>query len=121
VENARHFRLKDVEIVWETPSPERWQSALVVENVHDLTLDVVSAKQASNSANGASEPASAVVLKGVDNAVVRNCQAQEGTSTFLCVTGAGTRDVMLWHNDTRAATAPLQVSAEVDRDAVHQE
>jgi hypothetical protein len=120
VENARHFRLKDVEIVWETPNPEHWQSALAVENVHDLTLDGVSARQASNSANGASEPSSAVVLKGVDTAVVRNCQAQEGTSTFLRVTGANTRDVALWHNDTRAAGVPVQISSEVDRGSVQQ-
>jgi hypothetical protein len=121
VENARNFRLKDVEFVWDTPAVAKWQSALVLDNVHRLTLDGVSARQAANAANGANEPSAAIVLKGVDGAVVRNCPAQEGTATFLHVTGANTRGVEVWRNDLRAARHPVQLSTEVDASAVLQD
>jgi polygalacturonase len=115
IENARNFRLKDVEINWQSPSPEHWQSALVVNNVHGLVLDGLSARQA---ANGTQAPA--VVFNAVDGAVVKNCQAQAGSGTFLQVSDAATRDVVLWGNDLRLASAPLALAAGSDPKAVRE-
>ena len=115
LENARNFCLKDVEIVWETPCSEQWQSALAVENVQGLTLDGLSARQAPNGTD-----APAVVLKGINGALVKNCRAQEGTGTFMNVTGEGTRDIVLWGNDIRAARVPVHVSGEVNQGAVRE-
>src|SRR5712692_9549997 len=74
IENARNFRLSDVEIAWQVGSPGHWQNALVVENVQGLVLDGLSARQAASSTK-----APAVLFKAVDGAVVRDCQAQVGT------------------------------------------
>ena len=61
VDNARYFRMKDIEVVWDAPYSDRWRNTLVVENVTDLVLDVISARQSPNSPGFA-----AIVLNGVD-------------------------------------------------------
>ena len=116
IENARNFRLDDVEIIFAEPSQSHWQSALVVNDVQGLTLDGLSVRQAPN---GASAPA--VLLNNVQGAVIRNAQAQPGTGIFLQVAGASTRDIALWRNDLRLAKEPLSRGAEVNQDALHQE
>lgn len=78
LENARNFRFKDVEIVWEQPSSVEWRSALSVENVDNLLLDNVSTCQAPNGSD-----APAIALKHVSNAIVRDCQAQPGAGAFV--------------------------------------
>jgi hypothetical protein len=115
IENARNFKLKDVDVAFEEPSNDHWQSALVVQNVNGLILDGVSARQAPNGTD-----APAVVIKNVDGAVVRDCQAPDGTGTFLQLAGASTRNVVLWGNDFRLARAPVNRSADVDQSAVHE-
>ena len=67
IENARSFRMKDVEVAWEAPVSDEWQSALMVENVHGLTLDGVITPQAPNT-NGALP----VVYKNVNGLENRN-------------------------------------------------
>lgn len=113
IENARNIQLKDVAINWETPSLDHWRSALVVDNVQGLTLDGVSARPSP-----VAPAAPAVTLQNVDGAVVRNCQAQAGTGTFLRVAGDATQEVVLWGNDLRRAQTPIALSAEVKPGAV---
>lgn len=67
IDNAIDLRLKDFEIVWDTPAAPAFRSTLVVENVHGLVLDGVSAKPVPN---GSTEPA--VVLKSVDGVLERD-------------------------------------------------
>ena len=115
VDNALNFRMKDVEVVWDTPHSDRWRSALVIENVKGLTLDGVSARQSPNSPDAA-----AIVFNGVDGALVQHCRAQAGTAHFLSVTGIGAHDIVFRANDTREARVPVQVSGEVSHDAVRE-
>ncbi len=115
IENAHNFRLNDVKIIWEGPTSSHWESALVVNNVKGLVLDGLSARQAANDTQAA-----AVVFKGVDGAVLRNCEAQTGTGTFLQVADAATRDVVLWGNDLRQAAKPVAVAAGGNRKAVQE-
>ena len=115
IENAHNIRLNDVEINWEGPTASHWQSALVVNNVQGLVLDGLSARQANDPAGAA-----AVVLNGVDGAVVRNCRAQAGTGTFLRVAGQASRGVVLSGNDMRQASTAVETSAEVDPKAVRE-
>ena len=112
VENARNFRLKDVEIHWQGPVSEHWRSALTVENVQGLLLENVSAGPAGGEAP-------AVVFKDVAGATLRACEAQAGTGAFLHVTGA-TRDVWLAGNDFRQAGVSVTRGAEVGPGAVRE-
>lgn len=59
LENARNFRLKDVEVTWEAPCSPDWRSALVVQGVDGLLLEGF----AGSPAPGADAPA--VVLTNV--------------------------------------------------------
>ena len=67
IENAKTLRLKEFEIVWDPPVAQAFRSTLVVENVHGLILDGVSAKPVPN---GSKEPA--VILKTVDGVLERD-------------------------------------------------
>jgi len=98
---VRNLRLRDVEIVWEGPGSAKWKSGLAFEEVAGLTLDGVRAVQAPGA-----ESAPAVLLYQVDRAVIRDCQAAEGTGTFFLFTGEGTKDILLERNDFRLARLP---------------
>jgi len=97
-ELARNLRLRDFEVIWEKPLYDRWQSALSFENIRGLVLDGVSARQAHD---GGAAPA--ILFKKVEDAVVRDCRAAEGTGTFLLFSGPGVKDIVLWGNDIRRA------------------
>ena len=67
IDNAVDLRLKEFEIVWEKPVAPAFRSTLVIENVHGLIMDGVTAKPVPN---GSSEPA--VILKAVDGVLENN-------------------------------------------------
>lgn len=69
IENARNIRLKDVEIVYEDPVSDEWQSGLFVQNVDGLTLDSITAQEAPNNNH-----APAVNFKNVERVDIRNCR-----------------------------------------------
>jgi len=104
-ELARNLRLRDFEVIWEKPLYDKWQSALAFENIKGLTLDGISARQAQDG--GA---AAAILLREVDDAVVRDCRAAEGTGTFLQFSGSGTRGIILAGNDFRKAKTAFAVA-----------
>lgn len=109
VRQARNFALRNVEIVWEKPEYQRWASAVFVENVQDLEVEKLRARQAKmNDRSGA-----ALVLDQVREAVVRNCRALAGTSIFLKIEGRDTRDILLDGNDFSLASKPVELSKEV--------
>jgi hypothetical protein len=115
IENVRNFSLKDVEITWEAPALDHWQSAIVVDHARDLTLEDVSARQAPSA------DAPAVVLKNTSGAVVRDCQAQPGTGTFLHIADAATQDVVLRGNDLRQAKTAVTAAPEASNGAIRYE
>lgn len=106
---AKSFRLRNVEIVWEEPEYHQWENAVLVENVQDLEVENLRARQAKmDDRSGA-----AVVLNQVHGAVVRNCRALPGTSIFLKIEGRDSRDIFLDGNDFSLARKPVEFSAEV--------
>jgi len=110
VENARNLHLKDFEIVWEEPYSDQWKSAITVDNVYGLTLDGVSARQAPNETE-----APAILLNKVNGAVVKNCQAQKGTGTFLQFKGKDIKNILLRENDTQEARVVYDAVDGMDR------
>ena len=98
---ARNLRLRDVEVVWEEPGSAKWESGLAFEEVQGLTLDGVTAVQAPGAT---SSPA--IVLHQVEDAIIRDCRAAEGTGTFLVFSGEGTKNILLERNDFRKARLP---------------
>jgi hypothetical protein len=103
---ARDLRLKDVEVVWEGPGSPKWESGLAFAEVQGLILDGVRAVQAPGTGS-----APAILFDQVDYAVIRNCQAADGTGTFLKFAGEGTKDILLERNDFRKARLPYAFGA----------
>ncbi|MFN8009430.1 MAG: glycosyl hydrolase family 28 protein [Terriglobia bacterium] len=119
VTNAMQFRwvknlkLKDVEIQWEKPASQKWQSALFFEDIQDLEIDGFRGRQAWPERE---EPA--VMFKNVANAIVRNSRGTEGTNLFLRVSGEGSGEIVLTDNDFRKVKIPFQMDKEVKSSAV---
>jgi polygalacturonase len=104
---ARNLRLRDVEVVWEEPGSAKWESGLAFEEVRGLILDGVTAGQAPGAASApGADSAPAVLLHQVEDAIIRDCRAAEGTGTFLLFSGEGTKNILLERNDFRKARLP---------------
>jgi hypothetical protein len=101
---ARNLKLRDIEVHWEKPASDKWQSALYLEDIQGLELDGFSGRPAT-----AQFPA--IVLNQVEDATIRNTKVEPGTTVFLDVKGDKTRSIGLVGNDFRKAKTPYQVSS----------
>jgi hypothetical protein len=110
---ARNLDLRNVEVFWDKPVSERWESAFSFRDVSGLTLDGVSARQAKLGASMA-----AIVFDGVEDAIVRNSKAQKGTSLFIEVRGDKSKDIQLLNNDWREAEAGFKARPDVPAGAI---
>lgn len=108
LENARDFKMRNVEIKWMPPESQDWRSALVVNHVENLVLDGLSAKQAQYAS---SSPA--VEFNEVTGARLQNSYAQPGTGIFLKVNGSHTQDVLMVNNQLENAVTPLLSGADL--------
>jgi hypothetical protein len=99
VENVKGLTLRDVSVEWNEQETEAgWQSALVLKNVRDFVIDTFSARQGLRN-----KDVPALVLDDSADGVVRNSRASEGTTTFMHVKGAGTKEIELRNNRIRKA------------------
>lgn len=106
---ARNFKLKNVEIVWEKPWSEKWENAVYLENIQDVEVENLRARQARND----DLKSAALVMSQVERAIIRGCQAVPGTTTFLKICGQSSRDVFLTANEWSLARRPVEFSKEV--------
>jgi len=105
---AKNLKLRNIEVHWDKPYYDKWQSALEVEDVDGLQLSGFSANSAFPDQN-----IPAVILKNVKNANVDDSVAPEGTNVFLKLAGAGTEDVHLFGNDFHQAKVPYLLDPDV--------
>jgi hypothetical protein len=110
---VKNLKLRDIEIQWEKPASEKWQSALYLEDVQGLEIDGFAGRPAWPDRDDA-----AVVFKNVSDAMIRNSRALEGTKTFLKVSGQESRDIVLDGNDFRKVKFPQQIDKDVKGNAV---
>jgi polygalacturonase len=101
---ARDLKLKDVEVVWDKPQSEKWESALYLEEVQGVEVDGFAGRPAKP---GTEIPA--VVLDQVEDATIRNAKPREGTTLFLKVKGDKSRGIILHNNDLRRAKVPYRL------------
>ena len=111
-ERARNLKLRDVEVIWEEPAYDRWRSALRLEDVSGLELRGFSGRPARPGV------AAAVILDGVEEALITGSRAASGTDVFLDVRGAGSRGIVFSGNDVRNAAVPVRTAPEVAPRAV---
>jgi polygalacturonase len=109
---AKNLKLRDVEVFWDQPASAKWKNALSVEDVKQFELSGFSARQAKT---GADDPA--VIFRRVDDAVIRNSRAAEGTGTFLRVMD-GSRKIYLVGNDFRATQLPVRADTGIPKEEI---
>ena len=105
---ARNLKIRGLEVIWEKPESERWQSALHFEDVKELDLAEFSGRQ---GLLGAAD--SAVCLNQVEDARLLRNRAVAGTEVFFEVKGERSRSIQIRDNDLREARVPLRVTPEV--------
>jgi len=110
---AKNVKVKDIEVAWEKPVADKWESAISFEDVSGLTLDGFTGRQAWPERD-----IPAVVFDKVSDAVVRNSRALEGTKTFLKVSGKESREIVLFGNDFRKAQTVFKPGEDVSKSAV---
>jgi hypothetical protein len=101
---ARNLKVKDVEVTWDKPSLDRWQSALYFEDIDGLELNDFAGRQAWPDRD-----VPAVILNRVKNARVLNSQAAEATTVFLQLGGKESSNICLLGNDLRKAKVPYRL------------
>ncbi len=110
---VRNLKLKDIEIHWDDPEVDTWQSAITIEDAAGVEIDGFNGRQA-----WVGRDVPALVLKNVSDAMIRDSQAPEGTSTFLEVAGDESHDISLFGNDLRKAKVAIRQDADVKKGAV---
>jgi hypothetical protein len=105
---ARNLKIRGLEVIWEKPESERWQSALYFEDVKDLELAEFAGRQGLLEAADA-----AVCLNQVEDALLLRNKASSGTGVFFEVKGERTRAILVRDNDLRGAREPLRAAPEV--------
>jgi hypothetical protein len=112
---VKNLKLRNMQVSWGEPALAGWQSALRIQDVKGLVLEGFG----GGPARGNSQTA-AVVLDQVEDAVLRNCRATEGTGTFLRLSGGRTMPVVLHGNDFTRAQVPWVLGPEVPKGAVQE-
>lgn len=91
---VRNLSLKDVEIFWNPPVYDQWESALVLDEIDGLSLDGIIAGPARPADN-----IPAIKMNEVRNALVSHCSAKAGTTLFLSVEGNKSENIRLTGNE----------------------
>jgi len=107
ITNATNLKLKGIEVQWDKPALDQWQSALDLENVQGVELDDFVGRQAWPDRNFP-----AVEFNDVSDAMIRDSKAAEGTGTFLGVRGKKSGEICLLGNDLRKAKVAYKVAPE---------
>lgn len=99
IENVRGLKLRDITVEWNEKQTEpAWQSALVLKNVSDFTIDAFSGRQGLKAKDVPS-----IVLDSCSDGILRNSAAADGTGTFISITGTKSNDIELQDNRTSKA------------------
>jgi polygalacturonase len=115
VRYARDLKMKDVEVTWEKPKWQNWQSALYLEDVAGVRLE--------GFVGGPAKPQTdipVVVFDKVDGATVRSSRARPGSRVFVKVKGASSRGVTLTGNELYDVDKPYDLDIGVRKGSVRE-
>jgi hypothetical protein len=114
VENVTGLQLRDVSVAWnEKETESAWQSALVLNNVQDFTVEAFSGRQGLRD-----KDVPAIAIDNCADGVLRNSSATNGTATFIHIKGTATKDVTLTDNRTTKAKKPVTFESKDVKEAV---
>jgi len=103
IEDVRGLFIQDMTIKWNEEDPEKnWQSALVLKNVSDFEIRSFSGRQGLISS---SNPA--ILLENISEGLIAESKAEAGCTTFIKVSKADSKNVVLRNNNTAKAAKPV--------------
>ena len=110
---ARDLKVRDLEVTWEKPELNQWQSALHFQDVQGLNLE--------GFVGGPAKPQTdvpAVVFERVEDATIRNSAPRPGTLVFLKVKGPQSRHVYLVNNQLNDVRSRYMADGDVKEGVV---
>lgn len=110
---VKNLKLRNMEVTWEDPVYDQWESALYFEDVTGLEVDGFVGRPARPSSG-----APAVVLSQVEAAQIRRSRALSGTGVFVEVRGDRSRGILLLDNDLAKAAVLFRLAPDVKPEAV---
>jgi len=110
---VKDLKLRNIEVNWEKPAYDKWESALALEDIDGLQLDGF-----SGIAAWPEHGAPAISLNKVANATLRDMDATPGNNVFLKVSGASSHDIHLLDNNFRDAKVSYQLESDVKPETV---
>jgi len=113
---VKNLTLRNVDIYWGTPPAPKWSSALYLQDIDGLKLDGINVRQAKI---GTTTPA--VLFEQVQNATIKNCDAQAGTGTYLGLTGDKTKNILIYNNDFSNVKTPYTFDPPIAPAAIRSE
>jgi uncharacterized Zn-finger protein len=104
----RDLKLRNIEVNWEKPTYDKWESALSLEDIDGLQVDGF-----RGIAAWPERSAPAIALNKVSDATLREMDAAPGNNLFLKVSGASSHDIRLVENNFADAKVPYQLAPDV--------
>ncbi|MBG0861178.1 MAG: right-handed parallel beta-helix repeat-containing protein [Bacteroidales bacterium] len=102
-EEVKGLFIRDMTIKWDEENPEQnWQSALVLKNVSDFEIRCFSGRQ--GLVNGSSP---AIHLENISEGLIAESRAEAGCKTFIRISKADSKNVVLRNNNMTKATKPV--------------
>jgi hypothetical protein len=90
-------------IKWDEADPEKnWQSALVLKNVSDFEIRSFSGRQGL-----VDRSAPAILFENISDGLIAESKAEAGCKTFIQVSKAESKNVVLRNNNTTKAAKPV--------------
>jgi len=95
--------INDMTIKWDEEEPENtWQSALVVKNVSDFEIRSFSGRQGLINSS-----LPTILLENISDGLIAESRAEAGCKTFIQLSKAESKKVVLRNNNTTKATKPV--------------
>jgi hypothetical protein len=100
IEDVKGLVIRDLTIKWDEENPEEnWGSALVLKNVSDFEIRSFTGRQGLTG-----KDAPAVLLENISDGLIADSKADTGCKTFVEVSEADSKKVILRNNNTAKAS-----------------
>ena len=100
IEDVKGLVIRDLTIKWDEENPEEnWGSALVMKNVSDFEIRSFTGRQGLTG-----KDAPAVLLENISDGLIADSKADTGCKTFVEVSRADSKKVILRNNNTAKAS-----------------
>jgi polygalacturonase len=107
IEGVKGLNIRDLSVKWTEAVEPKWQSALVLKNISDFTIDSFCGRQGLK--DGTSP---AILLEDVSDGILRESRADADTNVFVQIAGKSAKGLRLKSNYSDKARKQIGFSGE---------